>query len=107
VATCEVCGNDYDKAFDVVTAGERHTFDSFECAIHRIAPVCEHCGCKTIGHGIESVARVRGRGTVTAGNRPTRQVAWRSARDRSSSTPVLLGHGQHSTRWARSQILSR
>lgn len=53
MATCEVCHNDYDKAFEVVAAGERHTFDSFECAIHRMAPVCEHCDCKVIGHGIE------------------------------------------------------
>jgi hypothetical protein len=54
MATCEVCGNDYDKAFDVVRNGESHTFDSFECAIHAIAPTCEHCGCRIIGHGVES-----------------------------------------------------
>jgi len=53
MAQCEVCGNDYDKAFEVVASGQRHTFDSFECAIHRMAPVCEHCGCKVIGHGSE------------------------------------------------------
>ncbi len=53
MATCEVCGNDYDKSFEVVTAGERHTFDSFECAIHQIAPICEHCQCRVIGHGVE------------------------------------------------------
>ena len=57
MARCEVCGNDYDKAFDVVTAGQVHTFDSFECAIHALAPVCEHCGCKVIGHGIEVEGR--------------------------------------------------
>jgi Rieske Fe-S protein len=54
---CEVCGNDYDKAFEVVAAGSRHTFDSFECAIHRMAPVCEHCGCKVVGHGTEVAGR--------------------------------------------------
>ena len=53
MAICEVCGNDYDKAFEVIAAGERHVFDSFECAVHRMAPVCEHCGCKVIGHGTE------------------------------------------------------
>jgi hypothetical protein len=53
MSRCEVCDNDYDKAFEVVAAGERHTFDSFECAIHRMAPVCEHCQCKVIGHGTE------------------------------------------------------
>ncbi len=50
---CEVCGNDYDKTFEVTAAGARHVFDSFECAIHRMAPVCEHCECKVIGHGVE------------------------------------------------------
>jgi hypothetical protein len=52
VAVCEVCGNDYDLAFEVVAQGARHTFDSFECAIHRMAPVCEHCGVKVVGHGM-------------------------------------------------------
>lgn len=54
---CEVCGNDYDKAFDVHLThlgGEKHTFDSFECAIHLLAPTCDHCGCRIIGHGIET-----------------------------------------------------
>jgi hypothetical protein len=26
---CEVCGNDYDKAFEVRAEGSTHTFDSF------------------------------------------------------------------------------
>jgi len=51
---CEVCGNDYHLSFEVIVAGKRHVFDSFECAIHKLAPICEHCGCKVIGHGIES-----------------------------------------------------
>ena len=50
---CEVCGNDYDKAFTVTMAGRSHVFDSFECAIHALAPACSHCGCKVIGHGVE------------------------------------------------------
>lgn len=54
MAQCETCGNDYDKAFEVTLAGRRHTFDSFECAIQKLAPVCAHCGCRIIGHGIES-----------------------------------------------------
>jgi hypothetical protein len=53
MAKCEVCGNDYDKAFTVTVAGTKHTFDSFECAIHALAPNCAHCGCKVIGHGVE------------------------------------------------------
>ena len=54
MARCDICGNDYDKSFDVLMRGEKHTFDSFECAIHALAPTCDHCGCKIIGHGIES-----------------------------------------------------
>ena len=37
---CEVCQNDYDKAFEIILAGRRHVFDSFECAIHGLAPKC-------------------------------------------------------------------
>jgi Rieske Fe-S protein len=58
VATCEVCGNEYDKTFEVRRAGETHVFDSFECAIHALAPVCEHCGCRVIGHGVEADGRI-------------------------------------------------
>ncbi|HXK60345.1 MAG TPA: hypothetical protein PLP42_10680 [Acidobacteriota bacterium] len=54
MATCEVCGNEYDKSFEVRAAGRSHIFDSFECAIHALAPICDHCGCKIIGHGIEA-----------------------------------------------------
>jgi len=54
MATCEVCGNDYDKAFELTTAGSTHTFDSFECAIHAVAPRCAHCGCAIIGRGVEA-----------------------------------------------------
>jgi hypothetical protein len=57
MAACEVCGNDYEMSFEVVTAGVTHTFDSFECAIHALAPVCEHCGCKVIGHGTQVQGR--------------------------------------------------
>jgi hypothetical protein len=53
MAVCQVCGNDYDKAFEVRLAGQSHTFDSFECAIHALAPTCGHCGVKISGHGVE------------------------------------------------------
>jgi hypothetical protein len=43
MAVCELCGNDYDKAMQVTVGGETHTFDSFECAIHVLAPHCAHC----------------------------------------------------------------
>jgi hypothetical protein len=58
MAQCEVCGNDYDKAFEITMSGGRHVFDSFECAIHRLAPACEHCGCRVIGHGVEARGRM-------------------------------------------------
>jgi nitrite reductase/ring-hydroxylating ferredoxin subunit len=54
MATCEVCGNDYDKAFLVKRGAEEHVFDSFECAIHALAPACGHCGCRIVGHGVEA-----------------------------------------------------
>ena len=58
MAVCERCGNDYDKSFEVVLGGESHTFDSFECAIHALAPTCSHCGCRIIGHGVEADGRM-------------------------------------------------
>jgi hypothetical protein len=54
MAVCEVCGNDYDKSFEVLKGGKRHVFDSIECAAQRIAPTCDHCGCRILGHGIEA-----------------------------------------------------
>lgn len=54
MARCEVCGNEYDKAFEVTLADRRHVFDCFECAVHALAPTCRHCGCKVIGHGVEA-----------------------------------------------------
>lgn len=51
---CEVCGNEYDKNLEIVVNGISHYYDSFECAIHALAPVCAHCECKIIGHGIEA-----------------------------------------------------
>lgn len=54
---CEFCGNEYDKAFEVVMNGESHIFDSFECAIQTLAPKCETCGVRIIGHGLEAAGR--------------------------------------------------
>ncbi len=54
MARCDVCGNEYDKTFQVIANGRKGTFDSFECAIHAMAPTCAHCGCKVVGHGIEA-----------------------------------------------------
>lgn len=51
---CEVCGNEYRQAFTVrMSDGGEHVFDCFECALHRLAPACAHCGCRVVGHGVE------------------------------------------------------
>ncbi len=54
MARCEVCGNDYDKSFELIMDGKTYIFDSIECAAHALAPVCENCGTKILGHGVES-----------------------------------------------------
>ena len=51
--TCDTCGNNYDKTIDVIQDGKTYTFDSFECAIHKLAPACGKCGVRIIGHGLE------------------------------------------------------
>ena len=38
--------------------GETHTVDCFECAINLLAPECDHCGTKIIGHGLQAKADV-------------------------------------------------
>jgi hypothetical protein len=58
MAKCDVCGNDYDKSFQVIQAGKTYTFDSFECAVHACAPKCAHCECRILGHGVEKAGRM-------------------------------------------------
>jgi hypothetical protein len=54
MATCDTCGNSYDKTFEVMMDGRSHTFDSFECAIDKLAPRCTHCDIRVLGHGVEA-----------------------------------------------------
>ena len=54
MAACDMCGNDYDEACTVTMNGTTHPFDAFECALHMLAPTCAHCGCRIVGHGVES-----------------------------------------------------
>ena len=56
--TCDTCGNTYDKTFTVLLDEESYVFDSFECAIQRLAVACGHCGTKIIGHGVEENGRI-------------------------------------------------
>src|SRR3954469_23538851 len=51
---CESGGNKYKKPLEIVVNGISHYFDCFECAIHKLAPKCNHCGCMIIGHGVEA-----------------------------------------------------
>lgn len=54
MARCDLCGNEYDRTFQVMQGGTTRVFDSFECAIQTMAPVCDHCGCRIIGHGMQA-----------------------------------------------------
>ena len=45
MAVCEVCGNEYDKAFEITMQWGVAHLDSFECEIEAMAPRCAHCGC--------------------------------------------------------------
>ncbi len=59
MTTCSHCHNDYAQAFVIRTAdGAEHAFDSFECAISALAPLCGRCGCQIIGHGIDTDAGI-------------------------------------------------
>lgn len=58
MAKCDVCGNEYDKAFTVSQGAKSMTFDSFECAIEGMAPRCAHCGCRVVGHGMEAKGKI-------------------------------------------------
>ncbi len=85
MAICEVCSNDYDKTFQVIMYGRNHTFDSFECAIHALAPKCSHCECSVVGHGVETNGVIyccahcaKQEGKVSVKDRDDR-LSWKSA----------------------------
>lgn len=54
MATCDTCGNSYDKTMTITRGDSSGVFDSFECAIHAMAPTCAHCGVRILGHGVEA-----------------------------------------------------
>jgi hypothetical protein len=76
---CAVCGNEYDKAFEIRYAGNAYVFDSFECAIHRLAPTCAHCDCRVVGHGVEAD------GAIYCCAHCARQAGEQGVRDRSDA----------------------
>lgn len=51
---CDNCGNSYAHPFKVEINGSTYHFDSFECAIQKVAPRCHHCQTVIVGHGVES-----------------------------------------------------
>lgn len=51
---CDNCGNIYKHNFKVEIHDSTYWFDSFECAINKVAPRCSHCGTVIMGHGLES-----------------------------------------------------
>ena len=55
---CEVCGNDEDRCFEVHLGGERHFFDSFECAIAGLMPKCQLCGSLLLNPGMPVAERL-------------------------------------------------
>lgn len=56
---CDTCGNTYARAFRLIDhAGTEHHFDSIECAAQKIAPTCGQCGCRILGHGVETGAEI-------------------------------------------------
>ena len=85
MARCEVCGNDYDKTFEVRIAGQVHVFDSFECAGHRLAPTGTHCGCRILGHGVEAD------GTFYCCVHCAKESGERGLRDRAESQEAAKG----------------
>jgi len=58
MAKCDVCGNDYDKAFTLTAAGRTHTFDSFECASTRWRRPAPTAAARVVGHGVEQCGRI-------------------------------------------------
>jgi len=49
---CEVCGRKNNQCFEVRLGGEKHVFDSFECAMSAFAPHCDYCGRELLGRGV-------------------------------------------------------
>ncbi|MFD8483671.1 Prokaryotic metallothionein [Kitasatospora sp. NPDC059673] len=58
MAVCVVCQNDYWLSFEIKTiTGDTYVFDSFECAMEKLAPRCEQCTVRIVGKGVEVAGR--------------------------------------------------
>lgn len=54
MATCDQCGNDYANPMRIEKDGASYTFDSFECAMTKLAPTCPECDARILGHGVDA-----------------------------------------------------
>ncbi len=54
MATCEVCGYQYDQTFELWLGGETEILDNVERAFYDVAPRCEQCDRRIFGRGIET-----------------------------------------------------
>lgn len=54
MAPCDTCGNTYETPMTITQNGRSGVFDSFECAMHAMAPTCGTCGCRILGHGTKA-----------------------------------------------------
>ena len=54
---CDCCGNTYDKMMTIFIDDKKFRFDCFECASQTLAPNCNHCGVRILGHGLEEEGR--------------------------------------------------
>jgi hypothetical protein len=52
-ASCEVCGESRERCFEVHLGGQKHVFDSFECAIRGLLPKCALCEGLILWSGIK------------------------------------------------------
>lgn len=89
MAKCEVCGTAYQKSFQVVADGVTHTFDCFDCAISKLAPVCDYCGVRVTGRGVEGV-----RNTLYCGANCVKAAGAMKASDRLSETSLAGVKGE-------------
>nr|WP_139005492.1 hypothetical protein [Arthrobacter crystallopoietes] len=55
---CAGCGSTAGRFFAITVNNQTRAFDSFECAIHVMAPNCSRCGCRILGHPVEAYPKV-------------------------------------------------
>ncbi len=71
---CIVCGNHYHNTLEIKHNGKQYLFDCFECAIHQLAPVCQHCSCRIIGSWYRSECGLLLLYSLRSGRRACRKI---------------------------------